>query len=100
MNIAIQDAVELAAGIRERYGKAKDGGRLARYSQARLPRIWHKQEFSNLMLSLFNTGTGTADQDAAGNSFSYALRRARLEQILNDPDYSHWFARAYARVDD
>ena len=99
MNIAIQDAVELAAGICERYGEPNDGRRLARYSQTRLPRVWRYQEFSNLMLSLFNAGTGT-DQGVAGNSFAHGLRRARLDQVINDPSFSEWFARAYAGVDD
>ena len=38
MNIAIQDAVELASGLTERYGEQNDGRRLASYTQARLPR--------------------------------------------------------------
>jgi hypothetical protein len=25
---------------------------------------------------------------------------ARLEQVVSDPDYSRWFARAYVGVDD
>jgi hypothetical protein len=37
------------------------------------------------MLSLFNAGSGIEDQGAAGKSFSYGLRRARLNQINNDP---------------
>jgi p-hydroxybenzoate 3-monooxygenase len=95
MNIAIQDAVELASGLTERYGEQNDGRRLASYTQERLPRVWRHQEFSNLMLSLFNAG-------AAGNSrdFSNGLRRARLDLIISDPQYSRWFARAYAGVDE
>ena len=95
MNIAIQDAVELASGLTERYGGQHDGQRLASYTQVRLPQFWRQQEFSNLMLSLFNAG-------AAGDSrdFSYGLRRARLDLITSDPQYSRWFARAYAGVDD
>jgi p-hydroxybenzoate 3-monooxygenase len=100
MNIAIQDAIELATGLSDRYGERNDNHRLARYSQTRLPSIWRQQEFSNLMLSLFNAGTGTDNQDATGKAFSYGLRRARLDQILNDPNYSHWFARAYIGIDD
>ena len=100
MNMAIQDAIELAAGICERYGEPNDGSRLARYSQTRLPRVWRYQEFSNLMLSLFNAGSGIEDQGAAGKSFSYGLRRARLDQIINDPTLSQWFARAYAGIAD
>jgi hypothetical protein len=52
------------------------------------------------MLSLFNAGTGLDDQSAAAKSFSYGLRRARLDQVINDPIYSQWFARAYAGIDN
>jgi p-hydroxybenzoate 3-monooxygenase len=96
MNMAIQDAVELAYGLRDRYGEQRDNGRLARYSQTRLPRVWRHQEFSNLMLSLFTVGGGAAGR--AG--FAYGLRRARLEQVLTDPQFSRWFARAYVGIDD
>ena len=99
MNMAIQDAIELGVGLSERYGPARDGGRLARYSETRLPRIWRHQEFSNLMLGLFNAG-GRGNGDGAPAGFSYGLRRARLDLILHDLDYSRWFARAYAGVDE
>ena len=59
MNMAIQDAVELAGGLCDRYGEPNDGRRLERYSEMRLPRIWRHQEFSNLMLSMFNAGAGS-----------------------------------------
>ena len=52
------------------------------------------------MLSLFNAGTGVDDQGADGRSFSYGLRRARLDQVINDPSFSQWFARAYVGCDD
>ena len=99
MNMAVQDPVERAAGIAERYGAAGDGARLERYSQTRLPHVWRHQEFSNLMLSLFNAGTATTG-DAEALRFSYGLRRARLDQIVSDPQFSRWFARSYAGVDD
>jgi p-hydroxybenzoate 3-monooxygenase len=97
MNMAIQDAVELAAGLAEQYGQDRDGRRLASYTRTRLPHIWRHQDFSNVMLSLFNAGTADSDR---GRDFSYGLRRARLDLILSDPQYSRWFARAYAGVDD
>jgi len=95
MNIAIQDAVELACGIGERYGGTNAGTRLANYSATRLPHVWRQQEFSNLMLSILCAGAGLGD-----SAFSYALRRARLDQVLNEPQFSRWFARAYVGVDD
>ena len=61
MNMAVQDAVELASGLTEQYGEHRDGRRLASYTQTRLPAIWRHQEFSNLMLSLFNTGAADGD---------------------------------------
>ena len=95
MNIAIQDAAELASGLIERYGGRRDGRRLDRYSQTRLPQVWRHQEFSNLMLSLFNAGA------ADGSSgFSYGLRRARLDLVLTDPRFSRWFAHSYVGVDE
>jgi hypothetical protein len=39
------------------------------------------------MLSLFNAGTA-----GGGRDFSYGLRRARLDLIISDPQYSRWFA--------
>jgi p-hydroxybenzoate 3-monooxygenase len=96
MNIAIQDAVELASGLTERYGQHSDGRRLASYTQTRLPQVWRHQEFSNLMLTLFNVGAA----GGGGTDFSYRLRRARLNLIVSDPQYSRWFAHAYAGVDD
>jgi p-hydroxybenzoate 3-monooxygenase len=95
MNIAIQDAIELASGLTERYGEQNDGRRLASYTLVRLPRVWRHQEFSNLMLSLFNAGAA-----GDGRDFSYGLHRARLDLIISDPQYSRWFARAYAGVDE
>jgi p-hydroxybenzoate 3-monooxygenase len=94
MNIAIQDAVELASGLNQRYGEQNDGRRLAGYSQTRLPRVWRHQEFSNFMLGLFNAGAA-----GGGTGFSYGLRRARLDLVVGDPQFSRWFAHAYAGVD-
>jgi p-hydroxybenzoate 3-monooxygenase len=106
MNLAIQEAVELAAGLVDRYGGANAGSRLEGYSEMRLPVVWRYQEFSNLMLTLLHAG-GPLDEpgSAAGGSrndaaFAYRLRRARLERLLDDPQFSRWFAHAYAGVDD
>ena len=43
MNIAIQDAVELAGGILERFGDSDESARLVRYSETRLPHVWRQQ---------------------------------------------------------
>jgi p-hydroxybenzoate 3-monooxygenase len=106
MNLAVQDAVELAAGLVDRYGGASAGERLERYSRTRLPVVWRYQEFSNLMLTLLHAGgpleeSGwTADGSGGDAAFAYRLRRARLERLLDDPQFSRWFAHAYAGVDE
>jgi p-hydroxybenzoate 3-monooxygenase len=104
MNMAVQDAVELAAGLRDQY--AGRGERLARYSATRLPAVWQYEEFSNLMLSLLHSGRALAEQTSTlridpeqGLGFANRLRWARLERVLNDPHFSRWFAHAYAGVD-
>jgi p-hydroxybenzoate 3-monooxygenase len=98
MNMAIQDAVELAEGLCECYGEAKSDRRLVHYSRTRLPSIWRQQEFSNLMLSLFHVGFAL-NNHTDGHSFSHGLRRARLHQIVHDPTYSEWFAHAYVGLE-
>ena len=52
------------------------------------------------MLSLFNAGTAFDGESDGGTSFSYGLRRARLDLVINDPRFSRWFAHAYVGVDD
>lgn len=97
MNLAIQDAIELAAGISERFTAEGNQTRVEHYSHTRLPLVWRQQEFSNFMLSLFNAhGNHLAPEQ---RRFAYGLRRARLERVINDPSHSRWFAHAYAGVD-
>jgi hypothetical protein len=52
------------------------------------------------MLSLFKASTGLDDGRDGAMNFSYGLRRARLDLVLNDPEYSRWFVRACVGVDD
>jgi p-hydroxybenzoate 3-monooxygenase len=68
MNLAIQDAVEVAGGLSELYGEQGDSQRLGSYTQTRLPRVWRHQEFSSLMLSLFNLTPEPPPATAAGSS--------------------------------
>jgi p-hydroxybenzoate 3-monooxygenase len=103
LNLAIQDALELGLGLRESYCHGADR-RLANYTACRLPAIWRTQEFSNWMLTLLHAnvspvsagGPGASDEPAG---FGYRLRRARLQQLIEDPNLSRWFAYAYAGVD-
>ena len=105
MNMAVQDAVELAAGLRDRYAGMGAGDRLSRYSETRLPVVWQYEEFSNFMLSLLHAGhapaEGTSPRFDPGEEagFAHRLRKARLSRVLNDPRFSRWFAHAYAGVD-
>jgi p-hydroxybenzoate 3-monooxygenase len=105
MNLAIQDALELGSGFRERYGPDPTGKRLAGYSTTRLPAIWRTQEFSNWMLTLLHAGAAQSRNDAAAgqaaepNDFAYQLRRARLHELIDNQQLSRWFAHAYAGVD-
>jgi len=101
MNLAIQDALELSAGLIERF---RDGSaeRLSRYSATRLPQIWRTQEFSTWMLALhcggaLELGSG-APEPAAG--FARRLHAAQLERLFSDPTFARWFAHQYAGVDE
>ena len=103
MNLAIQDAVELGLGLRERYHHASDR-RLANYTASRLPSIWRTQEFSSWMLTLLHANFSRLSTSQPGppnepNDFGYRLRRARLQALIDDPNLSRWFAHAYAGVD-
>jgi p-hydroxybenzoate 3-monooxygenase len=105
MNLAILDALELGLALRERYTEDPDGQRLADYSNRRLPAIWRAQEFSDWMLSLLEASLGQSDTTGPnrhhGNTseFAYRLRRARLLELMGNPQLSRWFAHAYAGAD-
>ena len=99
MNLAIQDAVELAEGLIERFGPIADGGRLDRYSETRLPAIWRAQAFSRWMLRLILAGSDEAAGQADANSFGAGLRQGWVSALQHDPTLARWFAHAYAGVD-
>jgi p-hydroxybenzoate 3-monooxygenase len=102
MNLAIQDAIELGLALRERYAGDREGTRLAAYSNTRLPAIWRTQEFSNWMLTLFFARldrSGVSEGSNGGSDFAYRLRRARLQELMDNRDLRSWFAYAYAGVD-
>jgi p-hydroxybenzoate 3-monooxygenase len=97
MNMAILDAIELAIGLCELYGKSASEARLAGYSTTRIPEIWRYEEFSNWMLGLLHARHALgSDESASTQEFALRLRRARLERIVDDAQFSHWFAQAYA----
>jgi p-hydroxybenzoate 3-monooxygenase len=105
MNLAILDALELGLALRERYTEDRRGERLADYSRRRLPAIWRTQEFSNWMLTLLHASvdrsaiTGSTRPSDEPSEFAYRLRRARLQELIGNPELSRWFAYAYAGVD-
>jgi p-hydroxybenzoate 3-monooxygenase len=99
MNLAIQDAVELAQGFIERFGPKGDGDRLAHYSDTRLPAIWRTQAFSRWMLRLILAGSDDAGGHDDGISFGAGLRQGWVSALQHDPTLARWFAYAYAGVD-
>lgn len=106
MNLAIQDAVELALGLADRYGPGQDGMRLAAYSQRRLPAIWRTQAFSSWLLRILlarlrdGAKPGPAMPDAAmPGSFARGLRDGWVHALQHDRLLARWFAHAYAGVD-
>jgi p-hydroxybenzoate 3-monooxygenase len=98
MNLAIQDAVELAHGLAERFGPRADGERLSAYSATRLPSIWRTQAFSSWMLRLILAGSDRAADDPAA-PFGRGLRQGWVSALQCDPLLARWFAHAYAGVD-
>jgi p-hydroxybenzoate 3-monooxygenase len=101
MNLAIQDAVELAHGLIEQYGPQNDGTRLAAYSRTRLPAIWRTEAFSNWFLHVILTSLrdGAEPPGAAPGGFSHGLREGWIAALQTDPLFARWFAHAYAGVD-
>jgi p-hydroxybenzoate 3-monooxygenase len=98
MNLAIQDAVELAHGLIDRFGPRRAEERLRRYSETRLPAIWRTQAFSRWMLGLILAGS---DQAGSGSSlpFGRGLREGWISALGRDHLLARWFAHAYAGAD-
>ena len=90
MNLAIQDAVELAHGLIERFAGG-DPTRLDAYSATRLPLIWRTQAFSNWFLRVILA--------QSGDPFDAGLRGAWVGALRDDPLLARWFAHAYAGAD-
>ena len=99
MNLAIQDAVELANGFIERFGPRGDRTRLDLYSETRLPAIWRTQAFSRWMLRLILAGSDDGDGQGDSVSFGAGIRQGWVSALQHDPTLARWFAYAYAGVD-
>jgi p-hydroxybenzoate 3-monooxygenase len=97
MNMAILDAIELASGLCERYGKSGSEDRLARFTSVRMPEIWRYQEFSNWMLGLLHARHALrGDDSVAAEEFALGVRRGRLDRMINDPQFAGWFSQTFA----
>ena len=101
MNLAIQDAIELALGLVERFGPNQDGKRLSAYSATRLPAIWRTQAFSNwfLHLILASLQSGHEPEATVPGGFARGLRQGWVAALQSGPLLARWFAYAYAGVD-
>jgi p-hydroxybenzoate 3-monooxygenase len=101
MNLAIQDAVELAGGLIDRYGPDQDGGRLAAYSGCRLPAVWRTQAFSSWFLHILLASPADAHEagPAEPPGFADGLRNGWVHALQHDRLLARWFAHAYAGVD-
>jgi p-hydroxybenzoate 3-monooxygenase len=101
MNLAIQDGIELAHGLIERFGPKQDVTRLSAYSRTRLPAIWQTEAFSNWFLHVLLTSLrdGKEPSAAVPGGFSRGLRHGWIAALQNDPLFARWFAHAYAGVD-
>jgi p-hydroxybenzoate 3-monooxygenase len=99
MNLAIQDAVELAYGLIDRFRHA-DPRRLDAYSATRLPAIWRAQAFSSWFLRLIlSGGSGESGGRTESDGFDRGLREGWISALRADPALAAWFAHAYAGVD-
>jgi p-hydroxybenzoate 3-monooxygenase len=98
MNLAVQDAVELAHGLVERFAGSSSAERLDAYSRTRLVPIWRTQAFSAWMLRLI---LARFDDDAtpAAMAFTGGIRQGWISALEHDPLLARWFAHAYAGVD-
>jgi p-hydroxybenzoate 3-monooxygenase len=94
MNLALQDAAELAEGLLAQY-RSGDSARLSAYSSTRLPAIWQAVEFSHSMLQLLLASQARTAEAA----FHEGLRQARLTRLMNDKAFAHAFALAYVGID-
>jgi p-hydroxybenzoate 3-monooxygenase len=89
MNLAINDALLLAAAIAAHY--QGDAGKLAGYSDACLRRVWQYQEFSQWLSDIFHSGTA--------DPFRARLAQARMRRLLGSRPALVAFAQIYLGVD-
>jgi hypothetical protein len=62
-----------------------------------MPDVWRYEEFSNWMLGLLLPKHALrADDSVAAEEFAFGLRKARLDRMVNDPQFSRWFGQTFA----
>ena len=101
MNLAIQDGIELAHGLIERFGPGQDDTRLSAYSRTRLSSIWQTEAFSSWFLHVLLTSLRDGEEPSAvvPGGFSHGLRHGWISALQANPLFARWFAHAYAGVD-
>lgn len=92
-NLAIMEAEVLAKGLIASLIQ-DDEQPLARYSADCVPRIWRAQEFSQWMINLLHTPSGSSDEAA----FMRALQRVRLDSLQNSHSHQDFFAENYVGI--
>lgn len=101
MNLAIQDAIELAHGLIDRFASGRGGALLAAYSQRRLAANWRAQTFSSWFLHVILASLRGGEEPGSHvpGGFARGLRRGWVRALQDDPLLASWFAHAYAGVD-
>lgn len=94
MNLALQDADELAAGLHAHYAGGDDR-RLTGYTTTRLPHVWRAHEFSSWMMETMH-----ADPTyGPGGAYTQRLKEARLEHLRTTRSFAVNFAENYVGFD-
>jgi p-hydroxybenzoate 3-monooxygenase len=93
MNMALQDAQELARRLRMSVTTGEEA-HLAGYSLARLAPTWQAQQFSNWMMETLNSNPG----EQLENLYAQRIQLARLEQLYSHPAFALSFAERYVGI--
>jgi p-hydroxybenzoate 3-monooxygenase len=87
MNLAVQDADELVAGLLDHY-RSGDDRRLQAYTATRLPAVWRTVEFSHWVLDLLLA------RPSEGR-FREGLWDARLARLMSGGQFAKELATSY-----
>lgn len=93
MNLALQDAEELAGRLHAYYS-GTDPCPLASYSCARQTPVWRAQEFSNWMVETLNKSAS----EPAESAYLHRLALARLEHLQSSSSFAQNFAENYIGI--